>query len=119
MQPLLGHPLIEWVGEVDDHSKNELLGSARALLMPVDWDEPFRLSFIEALACGTPVISSPRGSLPEIVREGEDGHLCRDAEALVQACHDVVGLDRAACRARALERFSAERMTRGYEGAYR
>lgn len=119
VQPRLGHPLIEWVGEVDDGSKTELLGRARALLMPVDWDEPFGLSFIEALACGTPVISSPRGSLPEIVRNGEDGFLCRDQEALVRACHDVVRLDRAACRARALERFSTERMAREYEATYR
>lgn len=118
VKPLLNDPLIQWDGEVDDAGKNELLGSARALLMPLDWDEPFGLSFIEALACGTPVISSPRGSLPEIVRSGVDGYLCQDQQALVQACHDVVHLDRSACRIGALKRFSAERMTGDYERAY-
>jgi glycosyltransferase involved in cell wall biosynthesis len=119
VRPLLQDPLIEWVGEVNDATKNSLLGTGRALLMPVDWDEPFGLSFIEALACGTPVISSPRGSLPEIVRDGQDGYLCSDEYALVQACHDVLGIDRARCRARALELFSTEHMTGEYERAYR
>jgi glycosyltransferase involved in cell wall biosynthesis len=119
VRSLVDHPLIEWIGEVDDVDKSELLGTARALLMPVDWDEPFGLSFIEALACGTPVISTPRGSLPEVVRQGCDGFLCPDQEALVRACHEVCELDRAACRAGALERFSSERMAAGYERAYR
>ena len=118
MRPLLSHPLVEWIGEQDDRAKNELLGSARALLMPVDWDEPFGLTFIEALACGTPVISSPRGSLPEIVRHGLDGFLFNDGEALVRACREVVKLDRHSCRQRVLERFSSQRMVEGYEHAY-
>jgi len=79
VRPLLSHLLVEWIVEQDARAKNELLGPARALLMPVDWDEPFGLTFIEALACGTPVISPPRGSLPEIVRDGHDGFL-RDDE---------------------------------------
>ncbi len=106
------------MGELDDAGKNELLGRALALLMPVNWDEPFGLSFIEALACGTPVISTPRGSLPEIVRPGVDGFLCAGQEALVRACHEVARLDRSVCRAGALERFSTETMTSGYEAAY-
>jgi len=118
VRPLLEHPLVEWVGELDDAGKNELLGRALALLMPVNWDEPFGLSFIEALACGTPVISTPRGSLPEIVRPGVDGFLCAGQEALVRACHEVARLDRSVCRAGALERFSTETMTSGYEAAY-
>lgn len=118
VRPLLDHKLIEWLGEVDDRSKNEIIGNARALLMPVDWDEPFGLSFIEALACGTPVISRPRGSLPEIVRHGVDGFLYADKDDLVRACDEVLALDRAACRAGALARFSSERMTRDYEDVY-
>jgi glycosyltransferase involved in cell wall biosynthesis len=84
----------------------------------MDWDEPFGLTFIEALACGTPVISRPRGSLPEIVRQAVDGFLYRDDDDLVRACHDVLELDRAACRRRALEAFSSERMVSDYERAY-
>lgn len=118
VRPLLNHPLVEWIGELGDEGKDELLGMARALLMPVNWDEPFGLTFIEALACGTPVISTPRGSLPEIVRHGQDGFLCSDEVSLVQACHDVLGLDRADCRAHVLERFSSERMAENYERAY-
>jgi glycosyltransferase involved in cell wall biosynthesis len=118
VRPLLDHPLIEWIGEIDDDSKNELLGSARALLMPVDWDEPFGLVFIEALACGTPVISTPRGSLPEIVGDGVHGFLRTDLDGLVRACHEVAGLDRAACRQHVTARFSTERMADAYERAY-
>ena len=118
VRPLLSDPLVDWIGEQDDRGKNLLLGSATALLMPVDWDEPFGLTFIEALACGTPVISSRRGSLPEIVRDGVDGFLCDDVEALLRACHDVVKLDRRSCRQRVLERFSSQRMVEGYEHAY-
>jgi len=118
VRPLLDHPLVEWIGQQDNMEKNRLLGGARALLMPIDWDEPFGLTFIEALACGTPVISRPRGSLPEIVRHGEDGFLCRADDDLVQACEDVIGLDRAACRQAALDRFSSERMVTDYERAY-
>ncbi len=118
IRPLLDHPLVEWVGEQDDRAKNALLGTARALLMPIDWDEPFGLSFIESLACGTPVISCPRGSLPEIVRHGRDGFLHEDEDGLARACHEVLTLDRARCRADALDRFSAETMARAYERAY-
>ena len=118
VRPLLGHPLVEWVGEVDDELKNQLLGDARALLMPVDWDEPFGLIFIEAMACGTPVISTPRGSLPEIVCDGRNGFLRFSFEALVKACDDVAMLDRAACRADVIKRFSTARMADAYERAY-
>jgi glycosyltransferase involved in cell wall biosynthesis len=119
VRPLLGHPLVEWIGEQNDDEKNRLLGSARAMLLPIDWEEPFGVTFIEALACGTPVISRPRGSLPEIVRHGQDGYLYSDEDDLVRACEAVLELDRAACRAGALERFSTERMVSEYERAYR
>ena len=76
--PLPDHPLIEWLGEIDELAKVELLAGARALLMPINWEEPFGLSFIEALASGTPVIARPRGSLPEIVVHGLHGFLRRN-----------------------------------------
>ena len=118
VEPLLQHPLIEWVGELDDRGKDELLGGAIALLMPVAWEEPFGLVFIEALATGTPVISRPRGSLPELIRDREDGFLAESEAELVQACHLASSLDRAGCRRRALERFSVSRMADDYESAY-
>jgi glycosyltransferase involved in cell wall biosynthesis len=73
--PHLNRDGIEYVGPVNDAQKNELLGKAEALLVPIEWNEPFGIVFVEALACGTPVISCPRGALPEIVRNGKDGYL--------------------------------------------
>ncbi|MGZ3336607.1 MAG: glycosyltransferase family 4 protein [Isosphaeraceae bacterium] len=118
VRPLLDHPLIEWVGQKNDAGKDELLGRARALLLPIDWDEPFGLTFIEALACGTPVISRPRGSLPELIRQGHHGFLVHDEESLVAACRQVLDLDRDGCRRWAIERFSTDRMVDEYEEVF-
>jgi glycosyltransferase involved in cell wall biosynthesis len=118
VKPLLGHPLVDWLGELDDGCKNDLLGDAVALLLPVEWDEPFGLAFIEALAAGAPVISRVRGSLPEIVRSGEHGFLVETEDELVAACSKVRSLDRRACREWALREFSVERMVAGYEQAF-
>lgn len=119
VEPLLGHPLIEWVGELDDHGKGQLLEGALALLMPVAWEEPFGLVFIEALATGTPVISRPRGSIPELIRHGENGFLAESEEELVAACYAAASIDRAECRREAITRFSASRMVDDYERVYR
>ena len=118
VKPLLDHPLIDWLGEQNDEQKAKLLASARALLMPINWDEPFGLVFIEALACGTPVLSRPLGSLPEIVRNGVHGFLHEKDEDLAQACHQVQRLDRKECTRWALNRFSVPAMTDGYERIY-
>jgi glycosyltransferase involved in cell wall biosynthesis len=118
VRPLLDHPLVHWCGELDDAAKGELVGRATAMLVPIDWDEPFGLGFIEALACGTPVVSRPRGALPELLRHGEHGFLVWTEAELVEACRRAPGLDRAACRTWALERFSAERMVADYERVY-
>ena len=119
VEPLLGHPLIEWVGELDDRGKDELLGGALALLMPVVWDEPFGLVIIEALATGTPVIARPRGSIPELIRHGEHGFLAETDDELVEACRAATSIDRAGCRRQALTRFSVSRMVDDYERVYR
>jgi glycosyltransferase involved in cell wall biosynthesis len=119
VEPLLKHPGVEWVGEKDDRGKDELLGGAMALLAPIDWDEPFGLVIIEALATGTPVISRPRGSLPEIMRHGEHGFLVWTEEEMVAACHRIGEIDRTRCRQWVLEQFTVERMADGYERAYR
>jgi glycosyltransferase involved in cell wall biosynthesis len=118
VEPLLQHPLVEWVGEQDDRGKAALLGGAVALLAPIDWDEPFGIVLIEALAAGTPVISRPRGSLPEIVRHGEHGFLVWTEDEMVEACRRVSEIDRQRCRRWVLERFTVERMADGYESVF-
>jgi glycosyltransferase involved in cell wall biosynthesis len=119
VEPLLRHPLVEWVGEQDDQGKAQLLEHALALLAPIDWDEPFGIVIIEALAAGTPVISRPRGSLPEIMRHGEHGFLVWTEDEMVECCRRVQEIDRHACRRWVLEQFTVERMADGYERAYR
>lgn len=106
-------------GPVDDAQKARLLGEAAALLVPVQWDEPFGIVFAEALACGTPVLSCPRGALPEIVRDGREGFLARDEAELVQAVARLGEIDRAACRRRIEEAFSVPVVVDRYEAIYR
>ena len=118
VQPLLDHPLVEWAGELDDAGKDEVMGGAVGFLVPIQWDEPFGLVFIEALATGTPVISMARGSLPELMESSRHGYLCTSQDELVAACHRVGDLDRAECRRMVLERFSPARMAEGYENVY-
>lgn len=119
VMPHLSHPLVEWTGQLDDRQKAVLLEGALALLMPVDWPEPFGLTFVEALAAGTPVISRRRGSLPELIEHGVNGFLCEGDDELAEACHMARQLDRQACRASVLDRYSAERMAGDYVKAYR
>ena len=117
--PYLGHPLVDWVGEVGESRKIELLRDAVALVAPTEWDEPFGLVFIEALACGTPVITRDRGAAPEIIRDGEDGFFAETLEEIVLACQSVRNLDRSHCRGRVLRRFTVDRMVDAYEVVYR
>ena len=116
--PLLGHPLVHWLGEASEEQKVALLEHAIALLMPINWEEPFGLSFIEALAAGTPVITRPMGALPEVMRHGEHGFFCDDEDDMVDACRRIDLIDRGACRSWALHRFSHVQMADGYESAY-
>jgi glycosyltransferase involved in cell wall biosynthesis len=117
--PLLQHPLVEWYGEVTDKEKASLLEGAAALLMPIEWDEPFGLSFIEALAAGTPIITRPKGALPELMRHGVHGFFADTEDEMVAACGRLHEIDRTACRRWALERFSTARMVDDYEAVYR
>ena len=105
--PQLGRDGVEWFGEVNDVQKNELLGRAAALLVPIQWDEPFGIVFAEAMACGTPVLTCARGATPEIVEEGRTGFFLRTVEEGVAAVRRLGELDRAACRRAAEDRFSA------------
>ncbi len=118
IEPHLGRDGIEWVGEVGDTAKNELLGQAAALLVPIRWDEPFGIVFAEALACGTQVISCPRGALPEIVEEGKTGFLIGTQEEGVAAVGRLAQLSRADCRRAAEEKFSVQVCSRKYLEAY-
>ena len=119
IRPQLGHPLIEYIGEVTDAEKWHLLGDALALLFPIDWPEPFGLAMIEALACGTPVVARPCGAVPEIVRDGEVGFLADTVDELVAAVKRVDVIDRARCRRWVEEQFSVRVMADRYESVYR
>lgn len=116
--PHLGQNGIEYVGPVDDRQKNELLGKAAAMIVPIEWDEPFGIVFAEALACGTPVISTPRGSLPEIVRPGVDGFLVNSIDEAVEAIQQLPTINRQNCRQRVVNHFSAEVIVGQYEALY-
>ncbi len=118
IQPLLDNPLIEFVGEIGDAEKSAFLGDALALLFPIDWPEPFGLVMIEAMACGTPVIAWPCGSVPEVLDEGVTGRIVDSLDAAVAAVREVAGYDRARIRATFERRFSAEAMARGYLELY-
>jgi glycosyltransferase involved in cell wall biosynthesis/LmbE family N-acetylglucosaminyl deacetylase len=116
--PHIGHDGIEWVGEVNDRQKNDLLGRAAALLVPIQWGEPFGIVFAEALACGTPVISCRRGALPEIVEEGLTGLFVDSIADGVAAVARIPALDRAACRAAVESRFSTPTCAAAYLRLY-
>ena len=118
IEPLLDHPLIEFIGEINESQKSDFLGHARALLFPIDWPEPFGLVMIEALACGTPVIAFRGGSVDEVIDEGVTGFVVDDLEAAIDAAKRADSLDRAACRRAFETRFTAERMTDDYLALY-
>jgi glycosyltransferase involved in cell wall biosynthesis len=109
VEPLLGHG-VEYVGEVDQQRRNELMGAATALLNPIQWHEPFGLVMIEAMACGTPVIALRKGAVPEIVDEGVTGFVRDDEAGLVEAIERVGSLDRAVVRSTVAARFDTMRM---------
>jgi glycosyltransferase involved in cell wall biosynthesis len=117
VKPLLG-PDVEFVGEIDEGQKQAFLGNARALLFPIDWPEPFGLVMIESLACGTPVIAFPCGSVPEVLRDGIDSRIVASEEEAAAALAGIGRIERAACRQSFESRFTAERMARDYVKLY-
>jgi glycosyltransferase involved in cell wall biosynthesis len=117
--PLLDHPLVRWLGELGDAEKVRLLTGAAALLEPIEWDEPFGLAFVEALAAGTPVITRAMGALPELMRHGRHGFFAETEDELLDACRRIDTIDRAECRRWATGRFGVDRMTDDYEAVYR
>lgn len=120
--PRFALPHVRYVGCVGHEEKRPLLRDARALLAPIEWDEPFGLTIIEAMLSGCPVVAFPRGSVPELVEEGVTGFVVRDADEMVERIRPggaVDAFDRARCRARAVERFGRSRMVAEYEALYR
>ncbi len=110
---------IRYVGPVDDRQKNDLLGSARAFLMPILWDEPFGIVMAEAMACGTPVLGLRRGAVPEVVEHGVTGFVEDDLDALIAAARRLGTIDRAACRRRVERLYSDDAVVEGYLAVYR
>jgi glycosyltransferase involved in cell wall biosynthesis len=109
---------IRYVGPVDDARKAELLGRARALLMPILWDEPFGIVMAEAMACGTPVIGFNRGSVPEVVRHGLTGFVVETVNAMARAVSLSAIIERAACRSLAEKTYSEKAITDAYLSIY-
>jgi glycosyltransferase involved in cell wall biosynthesis len=119
IKPLFDNPLVQFVGEIGHSEKQEFLGNAKALLFPIEWPEPFGLVMIEAMACGTPVIAHPFGSVPEIIPDGVAGFLVRDIDEAVQAVNRIGEIDRSECRRNFELNFTDERMTRDYVKIYK
>ena len=110
---------IRWVGTVGGADKDELVGRARAVLMPISWEEPGATAALEALACGTPVVATRRGALPEIIEHGRNGFLADDESQFAQLLPRAGEIDPADCRRSVAERFSAGVMAEGYLRLYR
>jgi glycosyltransferase involved in cell wall biosynthesis len=118
IRPLFDNPLVEYIGEVPQEKKNELIGNAQALLFPIDWPEPFGIVTIEALACGTPVIAWNCGSVPEIIESGITGFICSSIEEAVNAVKNIDLVDRRRCREIFEKRFDVKVMADKYLAVY-
>jgi glycosyltransferase involved in cell wall biosynthesis len=120
IKPLIAHNagLVEFIGEVDERQKDELLGGAYAYLFPIDWPEPFGLTMAEAMATGTPVITYRAGSTPEVVVDGRTGFVCKSMAGMIQAVSRIGEIDRRACREHVETLFSPAAVAAGYERVY-
>ena len=118
IRPLLNHPSIEWLGEIDEAAKRDLMAHALALLVPIGWPEPFGMVFIEALACGTPVLTCPTGAAPELLEDGVTGYTSMEPEMLAVAAQNVSRISRRGCRAYAQQRFDTSMMASNYLNVY-
>jgi glycosyltransferase involved in cell wall biosynthesis len=119
IRPLMNSPLVEYIGEINDSDKSEFLSGAIALLVPIDWPEPFGLVMIEAMACGTPVIAFNRGSAPEVIEDHLTGFVVEDVHGAIGAVDRLGHLSRKKIRQRFEERFTSRRMALDYLSLYR
>ena len=119
IKPLLNHEQVEFIGEVGGAVKNRLLGKAYGLLFPIEWEEPFGLVLIEALASGTPVIAWNRGAVPEIIENGVHGYVVDNVQQAVNAVRSLVHIRREVCRKRFEEKFISTQMAKNYVRIYR
>lgn len=119
IRPMMDHPLVEYIGEINDREKSDFLSGAIGLMVPIDWPEPFGLVMIEAMACGTPVIAFNRGSVTEIVDDGKTGFVVEDDTSAVAVVDRLFTLDRSSIRKEFEKRFTARRMALDYLEAYR
>ena len=119
VEPFVDGKKIEFLGEVGHEQKNELLQGAKALLLWLNWEEPFGLVVPEANACGTPVIVNKRGSMPELIEEGRTGFLVKTQKEMLNRLSEVQTLNRRACRERVEKHFSVTAMVDGYERVYK
>ena len=118
VRPLLDHPLVEFIGEIGYAEKSDFLGNALCLLFPIDWPEPFGLVMIEAMACGTPVVAYPRGSVREIITDGRNGFLVSDTKQATLAIERIAEISRRDCRQSFEDRFTVTRMVDDYLSHY-
>jgi glycosyltransferase involved in cell wall biosynthesis len=118
VEPHLGHGGIEYLGEVTHGEKVELLQDARATLFPIEWEEPFGLVMVESMACGTPVIATRHGAVPEVIEHGLSGIIVDNYKQMAAALDEADELDPNECRRYVEERFAPERMVGDYERAY-
>jgi glycosyltransferase involved in cell wall biosynthesis len=117
IRPEIDGQLVQYIGLADLQAKNELLGNSMAMLFPIQWNEPFGLVMVEAMACGTPVLAMPGGSVPELVQDGVSGYICRSVRSMAKRVGDLK-LEPSAVRSYVEESFSVERMTRDYLALY-
>jgi len=119
VRPYIDGKKVSYVGSVGPAQRNELLGKALALLHPINFKEPFGLSVVESMACGTPVIAFNRGSMPEIIRSGENGFLVEGVDEAVESASRLREIDRSRCREWVEQNFTVERMVGKYLKVYR
>lgn len=118
IKPRIDNKLVTYVGSVGPTDRSRLLGNAYALLHPINFNEPFGLSIVESMACGTPVIAFNRGSMPELINHGHNGFLVSNVDEAVSAVNEIPTIDRSACRTCVKERFTVERMVDEYINVY-
>lgn len=114
LEPQFDGEQIIYLGALNDEQKNHYLGKAKALLFPIEWDEPFGMVMIEAMACGTPVIGFKRGSVPEVITDGKNGLIVKNKKAMIQSLQKITSIDRTVCRAFAFKKFDISIIARQY-----